>query len=699
MLSNKCIINNNNSNVKANFACLGSLDLTFILHLQKEDIINYNISWNDLNSFKDLIFLKNNINLWKQIELSSTKDTIKLIIQMNKITPNKLKIKYICFSSIKLESQSTDLIDFISYVTIENGLYLSYCEICPCEAKIKLNIYYQNKEKTFTLLDKSPSNLKESKNDNSNKEKNNPFSYINLKALENINYIYFDFTDYSTGEFKDFISIYYLYVFCAYLKIKLNVKIILNLKDEINTKDQLKDLLSVADISIFYNKNKLYEILKNLKYNEDKMSQKKEIEKYLNTNNNERNNEFENKRKEKACIKKLKILNNLSPNKNQEFNDIKSIESKKSTTRTTLSQISNNNKLKIKIIKPMPPKYLEKENMFNYYKEGILEKGLISKNNTKIVLVFEEFNKIYCIKFEKYKNEPSISDFDLKIYPKINVHNFSVINKFKEFIHFRINEYTILFLGCLLNIIASKGEEGNEENNLFLGYLIGVNYIKKISEIEKNNLPLPNDKNFYYFHINKKEVENLIEKGNKRKKENSFVLDCNNKIKSKKKLYNPLLDSCLSQFFTSNTNKELLKTNGFINGDGKLLYDPLYKDSLGFSPKIHRNKKFWDYRENINNDRGSYNSCENSPNKNIIKVEINKYISGHNKKFPNYSIYKEKNDSKQLFPLIKISHLNIIHRNNNNHYNYKTNKGFLKFSKNIFNKLNINSFYSQSSEK
>ena len=143
----------------------------------------------------------------------------------------------------------------------------------------------------------------------------------------------------------------------------------------------------------------------------------------------------------------------------------------------------------------------------------------------------------------------------------------------------------------------------------------------------------------------------------------------------------------------------MLKTNGFINGDGKLLYDPLYKDSLGFSPKIHRNKKFWDYRENINNDRGSYNSCENSPNKNIIKVEINKYISGHNKKFPNYSIYKEKNDSKQLFPLIKISHLNIIHRNNNNHYNYKTNKGFLKFSKNIFNKLNINSFYSQSSEK
>ena len=698
MLSNKCIINNNYNSTQGNFVCLGSLDLTFILRLQKEDIINYNISWNNLNSLNDLIFLKNNINLWNKIELSSSKDTIKLIIQMNKITPNKIIIKYICFSSIKLEKESPDLIDFISYVTTENGLYLSSCEICPSEAKIKLLICYENNEKTFILLNKLPSNVDELKYDYSEKEQKNPFSYINLKTIENFHYIYFDLSDYLAGEFKDFISIYNLYVFCAYLKIKSNIKIILNVKEEINTKEEFKDLLSIADITIFYNKKKLYEILKNIKYNEDKIFKKKEIKNYFNINTYKKNNLLEKSKKEKECIKKLKIINNILPNQNQEYNDLKSIESKQSTTRTSLSQISNNNKLKIKIIKPMPPKFLEKEKMYNYYKEGIIDKDLLNKNNKKILIVFEEFNKIYFIKFEKFKKDVSISDYDLKIYPKINIHNFTIINKFKAFIHSRFNEYIILFLGCLLNIISSKVLDGDGENNLFLGYLIGINHIKKISEIEKNKLPLPTDKNFYYFNLNKKEVENLLEKRIKRKKENLFVLDCNNKKKSKIKLYNPLLDRCLSQFFISKKNKDFLKTNGFINEEGKLLYDPIYKDSLGFSPKISRNIRLGDYEDNYSNEKKTYNSCGSSPNKNIIKVEINKYISGHNKKLPNYTIYKDNNDSN--LPLIKNPQSNIIQKNNNSKYkinfNFKTNKGFGKFKKNIFNNLCLNDLYSLS---
>ena len=54
------------------------------------------------------------------------------------------------------------------------------------------------------------------------------------------------------------------------LKITTTSKIILNLEEEtLENNIILRDLLSLIDIFIFYNKNKLYDILKNIKEQED----------------------------------------------------------------------------------------------------------------------------------------------------------------------------------------------------------------------------------------------------------------------------------------------------------------------------------------------------------------------------------------------------------------------------------------------
>lgn len=673
MISNKYNINNNY--IEGNFLSFGSLDLSFLLYLNKEDIINNNISWNNINSLKDLKFLISNKSLYKRIDLSSNINTLQLLIQMNKITPNKIKIKHICYNSLNYEETEKELIDFIYDVTIENGLYLDSCEICPCKIKIELKLCYENEWKNFILLGDPKSNFLISninhKLENSSKINDNPFSYISEGIVDNnnYNYIYFDLSDYTTGEFKSKISIHNLYEFCTYLKLKTKSKLIINIKNEIHKTEEFRNLLSIFDVCICYSKNNLFENLKILKYNEDKKKQKEEmLSHYYATINKDKEEEIK-EQQEKGYKKKHNIIiKKLLLNKIIDTNDNKSIGSRR-TTKTTLSQ-GNNNKIKIKKLKPMPPKYLDKLNMFTFYKKGICDKDPINKNNKKILIVFDKFNKVYFIQCLKNENKPFILDFDIKLYPKINIHNISTISENKQFINSKFNEYIIIFIGCLLNIMASKGKDGCDEKNLFLGYLIAVNYLKKISELEKNNISLPIDKNFYYFNINKKEYEKLTEYAQKRKQENLFILDCNNKNTDKIRQYNPLLDKYLSRFFSSKKNKQILKTKGFIDDNDKLLYDPIYRDSFGNSPKQVRNIKFEEYCS----DRLSYNSSGNSLNKKNIKIELNKYITGHGKKMPYYYIYKDKTKKEKLLPLIRNSSLKSFSSNKNNNICNKENK-------------------------
>ena len=670
-----------NINKEGDFLTFGSLDLCLILHLQNEDFINYKISWENLNSLKDLKFLKKNIDLWKRFDLSSNKDTLKLMIQMNKITPNKIKIRYLTFTSAKDLKAIKEFYNMISYVTTESGLYIEACEVCPCDMKLQIKLCFQNKEKVFTLLNEESTLCSEYDNNTSNKsnkERNNPFSYIITEIVNpnNFNYIYFDYSDYTTGDFKDFITIHDLYEYCYHLKTKTSAKIILNLKNEKNNREEFKALLSIIDICIFYSKNDLLGILQKFKYIEDKKLKIEEtLKKYYDTKeepdkNKKKKIDIEEKKNETIKIK------NISINKNLNKTEIKSIDNKKATK--TISQSPKI--IKIKKIKPMSTVLLDKLNMFNYYKKGICDKDPINKNNKKMIIVFDKFNKVLFIKFLKNEDKPSISDFDIKICPKINVHNLPQLYEYKKFISNRYNEYIILFLGCLLSVFASKGKEAlDNDSNLYLGYLIGMNYIKKISEIEKNNLPLPADKNFYYCNINKIEEEKLIEKSNKMKKEFSFILDCNSNNKMKQ--YNPLLDKYLSQFFLNKNNKEYMKSKGFINESGKIIYDPIYKDSLGMSPIYRRKIKINESDENLSNEKLSFNSCGNSPNRKILKLEVNKFIIGHNQKSPNYCIYKEIFNTKKVLPFLKNSHSKkSTHHKNGNFYvrNNKENKSINK---------------------
>jgi hypothetical protein len=111
-----------------------------------------------------------------------------------------------------------------------------------------------------------------------------------------------------------------------------------------------------------------------------------------------------------------------------------------------------------------------------------------------------------------------------------------------------------------------------------------------------------------------------------------------------------------------NTNKDFLKTKGFINSKGKLLYDPVYRESLN----INKNEKI------IENEKELYQTCHDFKTKNHFKMKeiecldryknkndkLNKFVIVFKQKRPEYEIYLSDIRSNKL-PLIWHKYKNI----------------------------------------
>ena len=542
-------------------------------------------------------------------------------------------------------------------------------------------------------------------------EVNNPFVNIvdnNINAGD-FHFIYFNFNDYKNGEFKGKIRLEHLFEYFQDIKIRTKAKIILNFEEEAEVfknqnKDEIfKDLLSITDVFIFYNKNKLYDVLKELKEEEDKEfidtlyklhyfeSQRKLIEKEKMKKREEEwaqnyKNLIEKYRtnKENKIPKHLRTYENNNSNNNQNIyitqdtmsneneinknnqilktNDNHETESKNESTTPNIYQIStesqnyNNNNFReiintkqnlnsrknnLQPIKPSPPKPLSKNDMFNYFKGGIFSRDPQKRPFDKIILVLDEFNKIFIVKCNKFEEKPFVLDFDLKLYPQMNVRNMNDILEYKKFIKSKFPEYVNIFMGSLLGVIAGKGKNDCDDDSLFLGYLVGTNIVKKIAEIQRFNLPLPKNKEFFYPSINKNELEKILIEANKRKKEKYFILDGNNKSNMVMKPYNPLLDKNLHSFLNSKNNRIFLKSKGFIGKNGKIMYDPIYRETLGF----HKQPSFQNNYNCIQNIK--LQKIKNEKKfKSHEKKPTDKILVGYRLKSPGYEVYKERQKKK-----------------------------------------------------
>ncbi len=707
-----------------NLLSYGSINLTLTLELFENDFIQNKIQWKKLRNLPTLNFLKENINLWERIRLSSTDQNMQLLLHMNKILKEKVTIKHICFRKMKYKESQLKFKDFLENILNLNGLFFDSHSICRCELSIQLRLRYNGKRRLFVLCgEKSPLEddgdeedmddreednvmLEEGANYDQNQEvqnegeveedpyeieekkddkEYNPFidMPININNFNEFYYVYFNYSDFTTGVFSKTITIEHLYKYFVFLKKNSKVRTVLNMKKEISdNSEEIRDLLSVSSITIFYDKNKLFQLLNKLRYEEDKIKKEEEhfrhfyekklkdqiIQNYI--DNEERKEKIfeyiKNKKLPETHILTDDGQSSFSFNKtmNRTFYSIKTSKSYKKHKKEEEKIIV------IKKNKYFPP--LSKVDIFNYYKTGICDKEPLKSKEEKLIIVLDEFYKVYIVQFNRDLEKPFVLDFDLNLYPQINVHNIELIQEYKDLIKQNFEKYIILFIGYLMSsLVKGGGYEGpsGEETFLFIGYYGACKVLKNLILFEKNGMPIPNNDNFYCPNLNRYELNALIEHAIKKKKEYKFILDCNNKNVKKLKLYNPLLDKHVFSYLKKNGNKDILKVKGFINNKGKLLYDPVYRESV----MINKNEKI------IKNEKELYKTCHDFKTKNNFKMKekecldryknknekLNKFVIGFKQKRPEYEIYLHN---------IKYIKLPIIMENNKvyNTYNNTT---------------------------
>jgi len=750
----------------------GSFNLTLALNLEQSDLTKYKLEWDDIKSLKDLKFIRKHHHFWKRVELSSNNETLKIILNINKTSPKLIHIGYVVFKKINFKNEQIDFQKFLFGILRKRGLFITSCDICDCSINIQLLLKYGNEEKSFLLAEESKGNKKSeikskkifeedqngdnldkkkseeeqeksdnpdnSNNSNTNKEEQensdnktksneedskseyNPFINLHKNDINygNFDYIYFNFNDYIEGEFKGKIKLENLFEYFQDIKIRTRTKIILNFEEEIeifrnkNKEEIFKDLLSITDFFIFYDINKLYEVLKELKEVEDqeiidesyriqcfrvqkkiierkKMKEKEEIwaknyKKFLEKSKDKKSaiqnpKSLKNFLTNKAPVNKIYITQEITNNTESiDPNDI--INSTENNNQETVENTNNsmiqNNQIKTEVttnynfkdliyhksksetvrysnllpIKPSGPKPLNKNDMFIYFKNSIFNRDPQKKPSEKIIIVLDEFNKIYIVKCVKFYKKPIVMDFDLKLYPPMNIRNMKDILNYKKFIKSKFNEYISIFIGSLLGVLVSRFDEYSyQEGYLFIAYLIAINIIKKISEIQRLNLPLPKDKEFYYPSLNREEVDKLMIEIEQKRKERGFILDGTDRAIKKLKFYNPLLDKNLSSYLNSKNNKNILQSNGVIGKDGKIIYDPTYRDTLGFNTLRNKKHNFlFNSDTKRKNKKNDFKSLAN---------ETNKLMVGFKKKKAGYEVYKTKkknlNENKIILPAIK----------------------------------------------
>ena len=176
---------------------MGELDLIFRIDFKEEDLEkeetesksgekesnkdNY-YKLEDINTLKDLSFIKDNEDLWDRIKLKPGNDNIKLLLIGNKNAKKKVLIEYICFGRPKFEDKEEFFEQIFDHVTNKNGLLINKTPLDEGgRFSLKIELKYGKDIKTIQLgstieeakNDKEKEKEKEGEENKNNEEENN----------------------------------------------------------------------------------------------------------------------------------------------------------------------------------------------------------------------------------------------------------------------------------------------------------------------------------------------------------------------------------------------------------------------------------------------------------------------------------------------------------------------------------------------
>ena len=200
----------------------------------------------------------------------------------------------------------------------------------------------------------------------------------------------------------------------------------------------------------------------------------------------------------------------------------------------------------------------------------------------------DDFNKYYIIYTSK--KAANKQELNPQPYPKVNTHNIDLVNRYKFILMKFKNDYYDLFISLSQHEISANHGIITPEI-IYPTFLSGVDIVKRQVENEKNGINIVDEDSIFKVKISEKTLKQELEKISINGKEGNFVLDCTNRNKSALKDYVSLFDYNLRDFFSSDIVRKNLQDKGFINSEGYVMYDPLYRDVMGVKYKTKKKYK------------------------------------------------------------------------------------------------------------
>ena len=521
-----------------------------------------------LNEISSLSFLQNNNDIINRIQLTSKKELIKLLLIGNRNSEKKSIIDYICFGAPIFEKDELFFNSFLDSITKRYGIIFNKKPLnINAGYSIKIEMTYGSQKKE--ILVESEGRHEHEEDNDIKEEGDSPQDDNNI--LED-----------------DFDEDYHL-----------NEAMIKNLIPKFRRRNMLCNMYPLFNKydMLYFNFEDLNKISKNFKIEYmleliDFFKKKKSII-FVNYYMLEKDKE--------------KIDNN--PKKDEKIPSSQIKSSKRILTKEEYLEIINrfyyvtdvyffDKKQSIKNFNDHynlfttddSKKIISSRNVYDYFIKGIATGTENEVPNEKTGIFLDEFNE-FCIIHVNKNNLVEKEEYDPHPFPKINTHNIKEVSIYKDIIKKNKNDFYSLFLSELvISISHNSNYLSISPLIIYPSYLTGMDLIKKKIECIKNGVKIDeNDEKFYKIKKHPKIISQELDKITKGEKEGKFLLDCTNKITSNKKEYISLFDFHLKNFFSSEIIRKNLENKGFIDSEGYILYDPLYKDAMGNNTK---KKKF-----------------------------------------------------------------------------------------------------------
>ena len=616
---------------------IGHYDINYSIELNDEEISKFKIKdLEKLQTYEDISFIIENKYLWSKIRIETENKTINLLLYLNKISieANKSYIEYISYEAPIYCNESVKTM--IKTVNDFNFFFINDCAINPkLKKSFNLKIKYRQKE-AIIHFDKDEKNEKEEKNDlikvveenlndikndnnentkeaigninneevkndnegkenatnnegNLEKEKNkensgylkNPKNIFNKIKFDCATYNYFFCSIEDTLEitpYEDFIE------FIIYIKMNLRTNITIeygDVTDFFNDKDSmnlLNKIFLLTDIFLFDEKD----TINNFKKHYELLSKEE---------GKDKNKDIEIK-SQKEGVDSRKFPESFEEN-NKSDSSSHQINKKKLEKKSKVINIINKEK------------NMTEKDLFDYFKRTIACNGTLSILNNKLAIFIDYyFSKVTFIEVPLYIKATTLT-YEIKPYPKLSHSNVDIVELYKGKLRIYKSFFKSIFYAGVLNkiFIAKRKNIGLEV--LYSAYLTGYEILKRMLNLLANEYKLPDNQKFYIVKIDNNEVNEYVQKEYYNNKENKFILDCTNPKKSKLKMYMPLFDNNLKDFYGHKLIRKELVNKGFINSEGFLNFDPVYM------------KNFWIYKNG-----GAQKSFHALSQKDILKKQV-----------------------------------------------------------------------------